>query len=220
MNTKTSNDSGAENVLQGAMRGALQSGMNPSRLLAMAIATGGNTFCPSMVTLYNSNVVAKSDIMGGLSVAIQHALEHGTKPDELINLAVEGNALYSLRITPFNFFIAAFKKQTPALKRVTRVRGRHSLKETIEHGTKPDKPAANTAEGSASFTIHKTSGLFNFNIVAAANQNSPPKQVMWPPRKRTKTTLADTGREFGDLVSELSGMLYSVGQREYGANFV
>ena len=41
--------------------------------------------------------------MGILKVAMRLALDHGTKPNELINVAVEGGNQCPTRITLFNF---------------------------------------------------------------------------------------------------------------------
>ncbi|KFX92156.1 hypothetical protein O988_07400 [Pseudogymnoascus sp. VKM F-3808] len=95
-------NSGADAVLQGAMEGALKSGMRPSELLVAVAATA---------------MAEKSDVMGILKVAMRLALDHGTQRNELINVAVEGCDQYPARITLFNFTIEAFKNRNPALKR-------------------------------------------------------------------------------------------------------
>jgi hypothetical protein len=101
------------------MEGALKSGMRPSELLVAVAATamGSDTSIHSMATISDFNLAEKSDVMGILKVAMRLALDHGTKPNELINVAVEGCDQYPARITLFNFTIEAFKNRNPALKR-------------------------------------------------------------------------------------------------------
>ncbi|KFX94202.1 hypothetical protein V490_04470 [Pseudogymnoascus sp. VKM F-3557] len=117
-------NSGAYAVLQGAMDGALESGTKPSELLVAAAASamgatamGGDASILSIVTISDFNLVETSDVMGILKVAMRLALDHGTKPNELINVAVEGGNQCPTRIALFNFIIEAFKNRNPSLKR-------------------------------------------------------------------------------------------------------
>ncbi|OBT84204.1 hypothetical protein VE02_06595 [Pseudogymnoascus sp. 03VT05] len=71
MDTKPSKDSGVEDVLEGAMRGALWSGMKPSRLRAVVMDVTGSNY----VAIFKD--------------AMKYSLDRGMKPDELINFAVE-----------------------------------------------------------------------------------------------------------------------------------
>jgi hypothetical protein len=52
MNARPSKDPGVANVLRAAMKGALESGMKPTQLLAIVL--NGNTSVPSMSTLLTS----------------------------------------------------------------------------------------------------------------------------------------------------------------------
>ncbi|KFY14033.1 hypothetical protein V492_02899 [Pseudogymnoascus sp. VKM F-4246] len=80
-------DSSDDKVLRGAMRGALQSGMKQSQLIA--IVANGNTILLSTATHINLIPVTGSDIINIAKGAMQCALDRGTKPDVLINIAVE-----------------------------------------------------------------------------------------------------------------------------------
>ncbi|KFZ03129.1 hypothetical protein V502_11204 [Pseudogymnoascus sp. VKM F-4520 (FW-2644)] len=174
MDTKPPKDSGVENVLQGAMRAALESGMESSRLLA--IVMGGNTFFPSVGTPFNFNIVAGSDAVSVLKSAMKCALGRGTKPDELINIAVE----------------VAFKNRSSTLEIVPT--GQPALVcNSIKHEPMPDKPVSSAVEGNTIFTPATTP--FNFNTVAVVNQTSLLKRTVstedlsyLSPRKRTQTT--------------------------------
>ena len=174
MDAKASKDSGVANVLRCAMKAALVSGMKPSQLLAMGAP-------------FNFNIVAGTDTVGVLKTTMKCALDRGTKPDVLINVAVEGNSLFSLKNRIFNFNIVAFKNQAQPSKEI--VHTEQPVTGNAIEGTKPDKPAGSAVEGNTIFTPTITS--FNFNIEVVANQKPPLKRVLSteePPRKKAKAT--------------------------------
>jgi hypothetical protein len=153
------------------------------------------------------------------------ALDRGTKPDVLINVAVEGNSLSSLKIHTFNFNIVAFKNQNQPSKEVVPAE-KPIIGNAIEDGSKPDKPASGAVEGNTIFT--PTIAPFNFNIAAVVNQNASLKRAQTtdkPPRKKQKIAMKDGQRENflssdSDTTdqSDSSGMIPSLGWGEYITN--
>jgi hypothetical protein len=128
--------------------------------------------------------------VGVLKTTMKCALDRGTKPDVLINVAVEGNSLYSLGNLTFDLNIVAFKNQNQPSKEVVPAE-KPVIGCAIEDGSKqdkPDKPVIGAVEGNTIFTL--TSTHFNFNIAAVVNQSASLKRAQTtdkpPPRKKQK----------------------------------
>lgn len=133
--------------------------------------------------------------MGVLKTTMKCALDRGTKPDVLINVAVEGNYFSSLKNHTFNVNIVAFKNQNQPSKAIVPAE-KPVIGNAIEDGSKPDKSAIGAVEGNTISTLSSTP--FNFNIAAVVNQNAPLKQAQTtdkpPPRKKQKIATKEEQR--------------------------
>ncbi|OBT39480.1 hypothetical protein VE00_10124 [Pseudogymnoascus sp. WSF 3629] len=139
MNARPSKDPGVANVLRAAMKGALESGMKPTQLLAIVLNVAGHDTVGVLKTTMKCALDrgTKPDVLINVAVEVAfknqnqpskevvpaekpiigNAIEDGSKPDKPASGAVEGNTIFTPTIAPFNFNIAAVVNQNASLKR-------------------------------------------------------------------------------------------------------
>lgn len=84
--------------------------------------------------------MAGSDGMVALKEAMKCALDRGTKPDELINVAVESKSLFPDENHSFNFNLVAFKSQNQPSKEIVLTEQPVVVGNAIKHETMPERP--------------------------------------------------------------------------------